>query len=132
MEEMDVFLSFIGIADQAWKTVGSWKPFVRDTIGRQLVRAADSIGANLVEGDGRYSDADALHFFIIARASARETQYWLNRAMERGIIDEAEVKAQVDELQAATRLLNGLINFRRAVMQPRRRPENAQGLTPNT
>jgi hypothetical protein len=34
------------LADEIWIIVTSWKYFEKDTVGKQLVRAADSIGAN--------------------------------------------------------------------------------------
>src|SRR5258708_7006353 len=50
IEEMEVFRWYVEVANQVWKSVEAWKPFERDTVGKQLVRAVDSIGANLVEG----------------------------------------------------------------------------------
>jgi hypothetical protein len=41
------------LADQVWHCVSHWNTFAQDTIGKQLVRAADSIGANIAEGSGR-------------------------------------------------------------------------------
>src|SRR5690242_7751353 len=90
IEELDVFLLFEQIADWSWEAVQSWKPFPRDTVGKQLVRAADSINANLVEGDGRYGTADAIHFFVIARGSARETRLWVRRAKKRSLVPTGE------------------------------------------
>jgi len=86
-------------------------------MGQQLVRACDSIGANLVEGDGRYSDADAAHFFIIARASAREARYWIERATVRQLIRQEVGETQVAALCSATQLLNRLIRYRRSRRQ---------------
>jgi four helix bundle protein len=74
IEEMEVFRRYLEIADWVWNLVGEWPPLALDTVGKQILRAVDSVGANLVEGDGRHSQADALHFFVIARASARETR----------------------------------------------------------
>lgn len=113
MEEMDVFRGYVEVADRIWQLVAEWKPLATDTVGKQLVRAADSVGANLVEGDGRYSDADALHFFIIARASARETRYWIQRAITRGLISQSEAENLINALTSATRQLNTLIHYRR-------------------
>lgn len=121
MEEMEVFRRFVEAADWVWRQVAGWKPFARDTIGKQMVRAADSVGANLVEGDGRYTDADAMHFFIIARASARETQYWLRRAVTRGILEADDARQCDEKLRTATQLLNKLISYRRSRMHAKHR-----------
>jgi four helix bundle protein len=79
MEALEFFQDLVLLSDEMWRQVSDWKPFCRDKIGIQLVRAMDSVGANLVEGDGRHSDKESLHFFSIARGSARETRYWLQR-----------------------------------------------------
>jgi four helix bundle protein len=113
MEQMGLFRRYVEIADWAWRAVANWTPFARDTLGKQLVRAAYGVGANLVEGDGRRTDRDALHFFVIARASARETRYWLERAATRNLIKKDEADAQIQALVTATQLLNRLIAHRR-------------------
>jgi len=41
------------LADRIWESVSRWDGFAKDTVGKQLVRAADSIGANIAEGSGR-------------------------------------------------------------------------------
>lgn len=43
----------------------------------QLLRAATSIGANVLEARGAQSKRDYLNFFAIALKSANETKYWL-------------------------------------------------------
>jgi len=50
------------VADEVWNTVRAWDHFARDTVGRQLVRAADSIGANIAEGIGRGTAPDNRRF----------------------------------------------------------------------
>ncbi|MFC4210150.1 four helix bundle protein [Pedobacter lithocola] len=37
-----------------WNIVITWDYFSKDTIGKQLCRAANSISANIAEGYGRY------------------------------------------------------------------------------
>lgn len=113
IEEMDFFKEYVAIAEWAWSLVIKWSPFARDTIGKQLVRAIDRVGATLVEGDGRYSDAEAAHFFTIARASARETRFWIQRSVDRHLIPAAEAEARLTSLVGATRQLNGVIRYRR-------------------
>jgi four helix bundle protein len=110
---MELFRMYVEVADWVWSAVSDWPSLAQDTVGKQLIRAADSVGANLVEGDGRYGDADALHFFVVARASARETRYWLQRAAVRGLITSEVAGARIQEITSATRLLNILIRYRR-------------------
>lgn len=46
-------------------------------IGDQLLRAATSIGANLIEAKASSSKRDFIKFYEIALKSANETKYWL-------------------------------------------------------
>lgn len=47
------------------------------SVGDQLLRAACSIGANLIEAKSSSSKRDFLKFYQIALKSANETEYWL-------------------------------------------------------
>ena len=113
VEEMECFRKYVEVADWAWDEVERWKPLAQQTVGSQLIRAGDSVGANLVEGDGRSTDPDAARFFVIARASAREARYWLTRAAKRGLIPQDAAEAKIADLVEATKMLNGLIAYRR-------------------
>jgi four helix bundle protein len=117
MEELDLFLIYEAVADWVWQTVETWPKHRRDGFGMQLTDAADSVGANLVEGDGRYGTADAIRFFVIARASARETRLWINRGARRGFIESESGAHQVEQITRATKLLNLLINYRRSKLK---------------
>lgn len=110
---MEFFQLYVEVSDRVWDEVAKWTPIARDTVGKQLIRAMDAVGANLVEGDGRYTDADALHFFVIARASAREARYWLIRAATRGLLPAELSQARIEQIVKATKLLNLLISYRR-------------------
>ena len=115
MEEMRVFKRFEDVADWAWEAVQTWDYVAKKTVGVQLIRAADSVGANLVEGDGRYTDPDGTRFFLIARGSAREARLWLKRAAKRGLITRVEESELVERLTLAIRELNNLIKYRRSM-----------------
>ena len=89
------------LADEIWIIVNNWKYFEKDTVGKQLVKAADSVGANISEGTGRGSFQDNRRFVKIARGSLNETQHWLRRAYKRDLLNEKEInrlKPIVDEL----------------------------------
>ena len=70
-----------------WEQVIAWKRFERDTVGRQLTRAADSISANLSEAYGRFSIPDRKRFSYYARGSLCETVNWIEKAVARRLID---------------------------------------------
>ncbi|MGZ5435561.1 MAG: four helix bundle protein [Pyrinomonadaceae bacterium] len=89
------------LADQIWTIVMKWNVFARDTVGKQLVRAADSIGANIAEGTGRGTFVDNRRFVRIARGSLNETQHFLRRAYKRKLLNDKDIQALrplVDEL----------------------------------
>ncbi|HMC10119.1 MAG TPA: four helix bundle protein, partial [Pirellulaceae bacterium] len=54
------------LADGIWKVMEKWRPFAKDTVGKQMVRAADSIGANIAEGTGKGMLMDHRRFVRIA------------------------------------------------------------------
>ena len=85
-EDLQVYRLAEELADEIWAVVCQWQYFPRDTIGKQLVRAVDSIGANIAEGEGRRSFRDNRRFVRIARASLNETRHWLRRAHRRALL----------------------------------------------
>jgi four helix bundle protein len=90
-EDLRVYKLSEDLADKVWDIVLEWKPFARDTVGKQLVRAADSVGANIAEGTGRRSFQDNRRFIRIARGSLYETRHWLRRAYRRKLLSEDDI-----------------------------------------
>lgn len=89
------------LSDEIWSIVYVWNNLAKDTVGKQIIRSADSIGANIAEGSGRGSLQDQSRFFKIARGSLYETQHWLRRAFKRQLLTTAQIdklKPIIDEL----------------------------------
>ncbi len=55
-----------------WFIVIEWDYFAKNTVGKQLVKATDSISANIAEGYGRYSKKDKIHFYRYRFGSLKE------------------------------------------------------------
>ena len=72
-------------------------------IGKQFLRSATSIGANVAEAQAAESTADFVHKYGIAQKEARESAYWLD-LLEKGELLAAnrlaEIKEETDELTA--------------------------------
>ena len=117
IEDLDFFKDWEALADEVYKEVSQWTTFAKNTVGAQWVESTDSVGANLVEGDARYSDRESLHFFNIARGSARESRYWLTRAQKRELVTEYRGAELLGRLESARRRLNALITSRRERQQ---------------
>jgi four helix bundle protein len=100
-ENLAVYQLSERISDIVWGIAFNWDNLARDTVGKQLIRAADSIGANIAEGEGRGSYKENQRFVRIARASLNETKHWLRRAYNRGLLNQDQVailKPLLDEL----------------------------------
>jgi four helix bundle protein len=100
-EKLRVYQLSEELADRVWEVVLRWNVIARDTVGKQLIRAADSIGANIAEGTGRGTFVDNRRFVRIARGSLNETQHWLRRAYKRQLLSAREIaiiKPLIDEL----------------------------------
>lgn len=110
-EELDVYRLSEDLADKIWQIVSSWDYFAKDTVGKQITRAADSIGANIAEGTGRGSYQDNRRFIHIARGSLYETRHWLRRAYKRSLLTDEQVnqiKPLLDELAPRPQCLSQL------------------------
>ena len=100
-ENLRVYQLSEELADEIWDIVLSWNNFAKDTVGKQIVRSADSIGANIAEGEGRGSFQDNRRFIKISRGSLQETEHWLRRAFKRNLLTNEQVetlKPLIDKL----------------------------------
>ncbi len=88
LEELDVYRIAMDIGERVWGEVASWDFFAKDTVGKQLVRAADSIAANLSEGFGRFHFKENKQFGYYSRGSLFETKTWLTKAVKRNLISQ--------------------------------------------
>ena len=91
-ENLRVYKLAEDLADSIWDVVLGWDRFARDTVGKQIVRSADSIGANIAEGTGRGSFQDNRHFTRIANGSLNETQHFHRRAGRRKLLTSEQIK----------------------------------------
>ena len=109
--DLEAYKQAIAIADDVWVSVHRWDKFDEWTVGIQLVRAADSIGANIAEAYGRYGLRDQRHLLHVARGSAYETEHWIAVALARDLLANDAFENRIRDL---VRTLSGLIRSHRA------------------
>ncbi len=98
------------LSDEIWSIVLKWDNFAKNTVGNQIVRSSDSIGANIAEGTGRGSYQDNRRFVKMARGSLYETRHWIRRATKRKLLNTEqrnELNTIIDELSPR---LNAYLN----------------------
>ncbi len=76
----------------------------------KLVRAADSIAANLSEGFGRYHYRESENFGYYSRGSLFETKTWLVKASNRKLIEKVVFISLMTHIETIGIKLNNYIN----------------------
>ena len=109
LEELRVLQSAEQFSDEVWRIVGTWEPFARDVVGKQITRAADSIGANIAEAYGRFHYGEKINLLYYSRGSVFETKYWLNRCRIRSLTDETTSQGMIQQLVDVTRQINAFV-----------------------
>lgn len=110
LTDLRVFRAAELLGKTVWDAVVSWDYFAKKTVGEQLVRAADSIGANIAEAQGRYHYGEKLHFLYYARGSLYETRFWLRQAFQRKLLKAEQVSQIQEQLDSLPLMLNNFIN----------------------
>ena len=118
------------LADAVWKMVISWNSFAKDALGVQIVKAADSVGANIAESFGRFHYGEKLQFLYYARGSVFESKYWLNRTLQRRLIRPVEHQTYADLLTSIARQINGFARDMKARRSTRSAPTQLRESNP--
>lgn len=110
LEEFKIYNLSLELSDEIWKALLKWNHFEKDTIGKQLARATDSISANLSEGLGRFHTKEFINFFYYARGSLFETKTWLTKVKSRNLMEETASEKLLNDIEVLGKMLNSFIN----------------------
>ncbi|MBA2493479.1 MAG: four helix bundle protein [Acidobacteria bacterium] len=108
-ENLEIYQLSEKLADEIWSIVFEWNHLAQDTVGKQLIRSTDSIGANIAEGSGRGTDKDYSRFLKISRGSLYETRHWLRRAYKRKLLVQTQINGLSLIINELTPKLNAYI-----------------------
>ena len=111
LNDISAYKVAFNLSNFAWPLIAAWPAFNRDTVGKQFVRALDSISANLAEGFGRYNKKDKINFYRYARGSVFECLDWNEKCKVRHLISIEEYDQIYGVLQQLPKLINVLIKL---------------------
>jgi four helix bundle protein len=109
LKDIRVYVMARNMGARVWDQVSTWDYFARRTVGQQLVRAVDSISANIAESYGRHHARDVVLYLYYARGSLYETQDWVSKAVQRHLLPEGVGRELLHEIKALAPKLNAYI-----------------------
>ena len=110
LEELEVYQLAIEISRLAWEIYNRLPKEQQYSQGRQFLEAADSVGANIAEGYGRFHYKDSLKFYYNSRGSLFETKHWNSLLNQRDMITEDMYLKMKDLIEKVQLKLNNFIN----------------------
>lgn len=109
LKDLMAYKTSFYLSNTLWDLITTWDSLARYTIGQQLIRAIDSISANIAEGFGRYHKKDKQKFYYNARGSVYESLDWIQKAKIRKLLSEEEYKEIYNKLIELPKEINALI-----------------------
>jgi len=111
LNDINAYKISFNLSNYVWNIVLNWNYFSNNTIGKQFVRSADSISANIAEGFGRYSKKDKIKFYRYSYGSIKESLDWNEKSRVRKLISKKQYIYIFQELNKLPLELNSLIKF---------------------
>lgn len=117
LNDIEAYRISFKLSNQVWDIILKWDYFAKDTVGKQFVRAIDSISANIAEGFGRYSKKDKIKFFRYSVGSLYKSLDWNEKSHIRKLLSEDEYSLIFSELIKLPKAINSLILFTNKKLQ---------------
>jgi four helix bundle protein len=110
LENLRIYKISMEFGEIMWNIVLQWDYLAVDTVGKQLIRSADSVAANISEGFGRYHNKEIRHFCYVSRGSLFESKTWITKAYNRKLITSTNYEEISKMLRDLGIKLNNYIN----------------------
>ena len=111
LNDIEAYKIAFKLSNVVWETIIKWDYLAKDTIGKQFIRAVDSIPANIAEGFGRFSKKDKIKFFRYSLGSVYESLDWNEKSRLRKLLSEEEYISLFTEFTKLPKAINSLILF---------------------
>jgi len=110
---LEIYKLSVELSDTIWKIYSGMDWHDKKILGDQLIRATDSIGANIAEGYGRFHYLDRIRFYYNARGSLLEIKHWILLLGKRSKISKEIFQKLLKKLDELHKQLNAFIKFSR-------------------
>ena len=111
LNDVNAYKLAFHLSNYVWDIVLGWDYFARDTVGKQFVRAVDSISANIAEGFGRFTKKEKIQFYRYSYGSITESLDWNEKSQRRHLFTSQQYKHILEELKKLPRELHSLMKF---------------------
>jgi four helix bundle protein len=99
LSDIGAYRISFSLSNFVWEKINKWGYFEKDTVGKQFVRAIDSISANIAGDFGRYGKKEKIQFFRYSFGSMKEAFDWNEKAKIRGLLSKEDYHHIFTELQ---------------------------------
>lgn len=111
LQDITAYQKAFKLSNLIWSVTAEWNYFEKDTVGKQFVRATDSIAANIAEGFGRFHKKDKIHFYRYSYGSTLEAIDWCNKAHMRNLMSDIHYQSIMATLQDLPKDIHHLIAY---------------------
>ena len=111
LNDIDAYKISFNLSNYVWKVIINWDYLAKDTVGKQFIRAVDSISANIAEGFGRYGKNDKIKFYYYSLGSVKECLDWNQKSYSRNLITKEQYDYIFSKLTKLSFEIHSLIKF---------------------
>jgi four helix bundle protein len=111
LNDIECYKIAFNLSNYVWNIVVIWDYFAKDTVGKQFVRAVDSISANIAEGFGRFGKKDKIHFYYYSFGSLKESLDWNEKTKIRKLLTQEQYNYIFKELDKLPKSIHQLIKY---------------------
>lgn len=111
LNKINAYKISFNLSNYVWEIVIKWDYFIKDTVGKQFVKAIDSISANIAEGFGRFFKKDKIKFYHYSKGSIYEALDWLQKSKIRKLLTEEQYNYLLKQLKSLPKEINSLIFY---------------------
>ena len=111
LNDITAYKLAFNLSDYVWSIIIVWDFFAKDTVGKQFVKAVDSISANIAEGFGRYGKKDKIRFYRYSFGSLKESFDWSEKSRIRKLLTSEQYDHIFSELSKLPKEINSWIKF---------------------